>query len=124
MPVTSPKSHATDGIFFRNLSEGSLQVVNLQGIEMIPTGVEMISTGVKMILPVFKIPTKLAIFGLLCRIVAHDSDVLSDSAWVKTGYRLGTVSRVWYPSDQMEYYQVSRAVNSPSVDKPSNIDSL
>jgi putative SOS response-associated peptidase YedK len=26
-----------------------------------------------------------------------------------------------YPSDQMEFYPVSRAVNSPAIDEPSNI---
>lgn len=29
-----------------------------------------------------------------------------------------------YPSDEMEYYPVSREVNSPAVDKPSNIEPI
>jgi putative SOS response-associated peptidase YedK len=29
-----------------------------------------------------------------------------------------------HPADQMEFYSVSREVNSPAVDKPSNIEPL
>ena len=29
-----------------------------------------------------------------------------------------------YPSDQMEFYPVSREVNSPAIDRPSNIEPI
>ena len=53
-------------------------------------GFKMTLKGNKIILSGLKTPTKRAVFGLFGRIVAHDSDVSSDLAWVKTGYRLGT----------------------------------
>jgi hypothetical protein len=42
----------------------------------------------------------------------------------KQARRGANTENLRYPSDEMEFYPVSREVNAPAVDKPSNIEPI